>query len=80
MSKTGNGRLRATAVEMAWSLLRYRPDSELSQWYEDCFACGSRRVRKIGTVALARKLLIALWRYLEEGEISKGARLKPLKV
>jgi len=80
VSKSGNGRLRSLTVEMAWSWLRYQPDSELSRWYEKRFGQGSPRVRKIGIVALARKLLIALWRYLEDGEIPKGARLKPLKL
>jgi len=80
MSKSGNGRPRALTIEMAWSWLRYQPDSELSRWYQERFGRGSRRVRRIGTVALARKLLVALWRYLEEGEIPKGARLKPVKI
>jgi len=80
MSKTGNGRLRALTIEMAWSWLRFQPESELSQWYQERFARGSPRLRKIGAVALARKLLIALWRYLEQGEIPEGARLKPMKI
>ena len=80
MSKTGNGRLRALTIEMAWSWLRFQPESELSQWYQERFGHGGPRLRKIGAVALARKLLIALWRYLEEGEIPQGARLKPVKI
>jgi transposase len=80
MSKTGNGRLRALTIEMAWSWLRFQPESELSQWYQERFGHGGRRLRKIGAVALARKLLVALWRYLEEGEIPNGARLKPVKI
>jgi len=80
MSKTGNGRLRALTIEMAWSWLRFQPESELSHWYQERFGRGGRRLRKIGAVALARKLLIALWRYLEEGEIPEGARLKPMKI
>ena len=80
MSKTGNGRLRALTIEMAWSWLRFQPESELSQWYQERFGRGGPRLRKIGAVALARKLLVALWRYLEDGEIPSGARLKPVKI
>jgi transposase len=80
MSKCGNTRLRALAVEFAWQWLIHQPDSELSLWYEERFGKGGRRVRKIGIVALAPKLLIALWRYLETGEISKGAVLKAVTV
>lgn len=78
--KAGNGRLRALAIEMAWSWLRYQPESELSLWYQERYARGSRRIRKIGAAALARKLLVALCKYLEEGEIPKGARLKPVTI
>ncbi|MCX7855493.1 MAG: transposase [Anaerolineae bacterium] len=76
ISKGGNPSLRALAVELAWLWLRYQPQSELSQWYQRRFGKGSKRQRKIGIVALARKLLIALWRYLEFGEIPAGAQLK----
>jgi len=80
LSKCGNARLRSLAVEFAWQWLIHQPDSELSLWYEERFGKGSSRVRKIGIVALARKLLIALWRYLETGEIPKGAVLKAASV
>lgn len=76
ISKAGNRPIRAMATEIAWSWLRYQPQSELSCWYQDRFGHGSKRMRKIGIVALARKLLIALWRYLEYGEIPVGAQLK----
>jgi transposase len=76
ISKAGNHLMRAMAIEIAWSWLRYQPDSELSRWYQERFGGGSQRVRKIGIVALARKLLVALWRYLEYGEIPAGAQLK----
>lgn len=76
ISKAGNGSIRAMAIEIAWSWLRFQPQSELSLWYETRFAHGSKRTRKIGIVALARKLLIALWRYLETGAIPAGAELK----
>jgi transposase len=76
ISKAGNRPIRAMAIEIAWYWLRYQPDSELSRWYQKRFGGGSKRVRKIGIVALARKLLVALWRYLEYGEIPAGAQLK----
>ena len=62
-------------VELAWCWLRWQPESELSRWYLRRFGSGSGRSRKIGVVALARKLLIALWKYLEHGEVPAGARL-----
>lgn len=77
ISKAGNVHVRSLAIELAWSWLRHQPDSALSRWYHDRFAAGASRVRRIGIVALARKLLIALWRYLETGLVPTGARLKP---
>jgi transposase len=65
------------AVEIAWAWLRYQPDSELTLWFQERFGHGGKRLHKIGIVALARKLLVALWRYLETGEIPAGAKLKP---
>jgi transposase len=78
ISKAGNRRVRALMVELAWSWLRYQPDSELSQWFNRRFARGGKRLRRIGIVALARRLAIALWRYLEDGLIPQGAQLKPI--
>jgi len=77
ISKAGNRQVRSMAVEIAWSWLRNQPQSELSRWYQRRFAKGGSRVRRIGIVALARKLLIALWRYVEEGLLPEGAELKP---
>jgi len=77
ISKAGNVHVRSLAIELAWSWLRHQPESALSQWYTERFAAGGSRVRRIGIVALARKLLIALWRYLEMGLLPTGARLKP---
>ena len=77
ISKAGNTLMRAMAIEIAWGWLRHQPDSELSQWYQERFGAGSTRLHKIGIVALARKLLIALWHYLESGEPPPGATLKP---
>jgi|TARA_B100000315_G_scaffold221626_1_gene225139 transposase len=76
ISKAGNRHVRGRAVELAWAWLRYQPDSELTRWYLRRFARGGPRARKIGIVALARKILIALWRYLEFDELPKGATLK----
>lgn len=77
ISKAGNKRIRHITIEIAWLWLRYQPQSELSLWYEKRFAHGGARMRRIGIVAMARKLLISLWRYLETGELPKGAVLKP---
>jgi len=76
MSKAGNRHVRAMAIEIAWGWLRFQPESELSKWYQRRFGSGSSRVRKIGIVALARKLLIELWRFLETGVVPPGAVLK----
>ena len=76
ISKAGNRHIRAMAIEIAWGWLRYQPESELTKWYEERFGHGSKRIRKIGIVALARKLMIELWRYLETGAIPEGAVLK----
>jgi transposase len=64
-------------VEIAWLWLRFQPKSSLSQWYQTRFAGAGARMRRIGIVALARRLLIALWRYLEDGVMPEGARLIP---
>jgi transposase len=75
ISKAGNRRVRWMMVQLAWGWLRYQPTSELSQWYQRRFGNGNTRLRKIGIVALARKLLVALWKYLEGGEVPAGARM-----
>ena len=76
ISKSGNRRVRRVMIELAWLWLRWQPDSALSQWFNRRFAHGSKRMRRIGIVALARKLLIALWRYVDQGVIPEGALLK----
>ena len=78
ISKAGNKRSRTLLVELAWSWLRYQPESALSRWFTRRFAGGGKRMRRIGIVALARRLAIALWRYLEDGVIPDGAKLKPI--
>jgi transposase len=77
ISKAGNKRARTLLIELAWSWLRLQPESALSQWFNRRFAGGGKRMRRVGIVALARRLAIALWRYLEHGEIPAGASLKP---
>ena len=76
IAKSGNRHVRAMAIEIAWGWLRFQPKSALARWYEERFGRGSSRLRRIGIVALARKLLIALWRYLETGVLPEGAELK----
>jgi transposase len=76
ISKAGNQRVRALAVEIAWAWLRFQPQSNLSQWYMKRYANGGKRMRRIGIVAMARRLLIDLWRYLEYDKIPEGARLR----
>lgn len=76
ISKAGNRWIRGLAIEIAWGWLRYQPQSQLSQWYQERFGRGGTRLRKIGIVALARKLLIELWKYLESQTPPAGAVLK----
>lgn len=76
ISKTGSKRVRVCMIELAWLWLRYQPESELSKWYMTNYGPDSKRSRRKGIVALARKLFIALWKYLETGEIPAGAQLK----
>jgi transposase len=77
ISKAGNKRVRWRMVQLAWLWLRYQHQSELTMWFVDRFGKGSSRSRRVGIVALARKLLVALWRFLDQGILPKGARLKP---
>jgi transposase len=76
ISKAGNKHVRGLIVELAWLWLRWQPGSALSKWYERRFGSGNKRARKVGIVTLARKLLIALWRYLERGAWPEGAEEK----
>lgn len=78
ITRAGNAHVRRVIVQLAWGWLRYQPESALAQWYQRRFGRGGKRMRRIGIVALARKLLIALWRYLETGAVPEGAQLKAL--
>jgi transposase len=77
IAKSGNRHVRAMAIEIAGGWLRFQPKSQLARWYEERFSRGGSRLRRIGIVALASKILIALWRYLETGVVPEGAELKP---
>ena len=74
ISKGGNRRVRSLAVEIAWCWMRYQPRSKLTRWYQKRYAGGGKRLRRIGIVAVARRLLIDLWRFLEKGIIPEGAQ------
>lgn len=76
ISKQGNRRVRALLIEMAWFWVRYQPRSDLAQWFAKRTAAGSGRGKRIAIVAVARRLAIALWRYLRDGVVPAGAQLK----
>lgn len=76
ISKVGNRRARTLAIECAWMWVFHQPDSALTRWWRERFAGGGKRLRKIGIVALARKLMVALWRYLKHGVVPEGAAVK----
>jgi transposase len=76
ITRAGNDHVRRIMVQLAWGWLRWQPGSALAQWYQRRFAGGGSRMRRIGIVALARKLLIALWRYVDQGVLPDGAVLK----
>jgi len=73
ISKAGNARTRTWMIELSWRWLRLQPDSELSRWYQRRFGGGGKRQHRVGIVALARKLLIALWRYAQFDTLPVGA-------
>lgn len=76
ISRAGNHRLQAISVQLAWQWVRWQPASPITQWYRARFATGGARLRRIGIVAVARRLVIALWRYATTGAIPTGAILK----
>jgi transposase len=76
VSKAGNPRLRTTMIQLAWLWLRHQPDSALSRWFQDRVQRNGGRMRKTTIVALARKLLVALWKYATSGVVIEGAVLK----
>ena len=76
IAKSGNARLRQTMIEFSWLWLRHQPASALSIWFRERAGDRRGRVRRIAIVATARKLLIALWHYVTQGVLPKGAELK----
>ena len=76
ISKSGNPRLRTTAIELAWLWLRHQPETALSRWFRERVRSDRGRVRRVSIVALARKLLVALWRFVTNGLVPEGAALK----
>lgn len=76
IGKGGSAVLRGVAMELAWGWLRYQPTSALSQWYRRRFAAVASQSRPIGIVAVARRLMIDLWRFAETGRVPEGATLK----
>lgn len=77
ISKAGNKRIRHLVVELAWLWVRYQPDSAITRWFASRWGGAGKRSKKVGIVAVARKLLIALWHFLDHGVIPAGATLKP---
>jgi transposase len=75
ISRAGNARLQAISIQLAWNWVRWQPQSALTQWYQAKFGQGTR-ARRIGIVAVARKLVIALWRYVTTGVVPQGAIVK----
>jgi transposase len=78
ISKAGRTELRRMALQVAWGWQRWQPDSALTQWFRRRFVAAGGRSKRIGIVALARKLIVALWHFVEHGVLPAGARLKPL--
>ena len=77
IGKSGNPRLRSTLLEMAWLWLRHQPASELSRWFNERVAQNGGRFKKVMITALARKLVVALWKYVTAGVVIEGARVRP---
>jgi transposase len=77
ISKAGNPRARQKAIELAWLWVRHQPDSALTLWFRERTVKGSKRIKRIAIVALARKLMVALWRFVTTGLVPTGAKLKP---
>jgi transposase len=77
ITRAGNAHVRRVMVQLAWTWVRYQSSSALAQGYQRRFAGGGARARRVGIVAVARKLLVALWHYVERGVVPEGAVLKP---
>lgn len=75
ISRGGNSRARTTLVQLAWLWLRYQPDSALPAWFRERVGMLAGRTRRIAIIAMASKLLVALWRYAETGQVPDGVAL-----
>ena len=73
MSKAGNPRLRTTLIQLAWLWLRHQPQSALALWFKERVVRSGGRLKKAAIVALARKLLVSLWKYVAAGVLIEGA-------
>ena len=76
VSKAGNPRLRSTMIQLAWLWLNHQPDAALTRWFRERVELNGGRLRKTAIVALARKLLVALWKYVTAGVVIEGAKMK----
>jgi transposase len=76
LQRSGNPRARRTAIELAWLWLRHQPESDLARWFQERVGAGKGRIRRTMIVALARKLMVALWRYVTQGLVPEGAVIK----
>lgn len=76
ISKVGPSKLRSLMVQLGWAWLRYQPQSDIAKWFAERFGATAKRSRRIGIIAVARKLVIALWRYVTQGIVPGGAELK----
>ena len=77
ISKSGSRRVRSLLTELSWLWLRHQQNSQITLWFKKRYGRGTKRMRRVGIVAVARKLLVALWRWVEFAEIPEGARLSP---
>ena len=76
IGRAGNPRARTALIQLAWLWLRYQPESALARWFRERVGTLAGRTRRIAIVAMARKLLVALWRYVEAGVVPEGVALK----
>ena len=78
ITKTDRGEVRALMIQLAWCWVRYQPESALTRWFKERFGAAGRS-RKVGIVAVARRLAVAFWRYLDKDQVPDGATLEPLR-
>ena len=76
IGRAGNARARTTLIQLAWLWLRYQPQSGLAAWFRERVGALAGSSRRIAIVAMARKLLVTLWRYVEAGVLPEGMELK----